>query len=41
MNPNLEAARERLTHQLQKELVYFANRQNKTFSHSAVGNGKS
>lgn len=28
--------RERLTHQLQRDLVYFANRQNKTISHSAA-----
>lgn len=36
MNTELENMRERLTHQLQRDLVYFANRQNKTLNHSAA-----
>lgn len=33
MNPNFEVNRERFIHQLQRDLVYFANRQNKALSH--------
>lgn len=36
MNTELESMKERLTHQLQRDLVYFANRQNKTLSHSSA-----
>ncbi|PKH10560.1 hypothetical protein [Planomicrobium sp. MB-3u-38] len=36
MNPNLEGTRERFIHQLQRDLVYFANRQNKALSHSSA-----
>ncbi|WP_282020866.1 hypothetical protein [Planomicrobium okeanokoites] len=36
MNTKLENMKERLTHQLQRDLVYFANRQNKALSHSSA-----
>lgn len=36
MKPGLENAKERFTHQLEKDLVYFANRQNKSLSYSAA-----
>lgn len=36
MSTESESMRERLTYQLQRDLVYFANRQNKTLSHSAA-----
>lgn len=37
MNQKSEKMRELLTHQLQKDLIYFANRKNKLLSYSEAG----